>query len=145
MPNLNQLILTGADYKLLIDVPNPITGGFQSFVIKTAESLSWDIAQEDETVHAIGTIYPIAEKSNAKTYKGTLVLQMGEINAILLITGLNDATQLKGCTLAITAIQGGVARVFNNVNFNTERNTVRAKDKVTPVTMDWKGLGVNVA
>lgn len=144
MPNLNQLVLTGADYKLLVDVPTPV-GGFTSFVIKTAESLSYEVQVEDESVHAVGTIYPIAEKSNAKSYRGTLVIQMGELNAILLLLGLNDATQLKGCTLAITAVQGAYARVFNNVNFNTERNTIRAKDKVTPVTMDWKGLGVNVA
>lgn len=145
MPNLNQLILTGADYKVLIDVPNAVGPGFSSFVLKTVESISWDIQQEDETVHAVGSIYPIAEKSNAKSYRGTLVLQAGEINAILLGLGLNDATQMKQCTLAITAIQGGFARVFNNVNFNTERESVRAKDKVTPITMDWKALGVNVA
>lgn len=144
MPNLNQLVLTGADYKVLIDVPNA-AGGFTAYVLKTAESLTYDIQEEDESIHAIGTVYPIAEKSNAKSYRGSLALQMGELNAILLLAGLNDATQMKGCTLGITAVQGGFARIFNNVNFNTERLPIRAKDKMTVVTMDWKGLGVNAA
>jgi len=144
MPNLDQLVQTAADYKLMVDVPLP-AGGFAAFVLKTADAMSYDVQVEDETINAIGTVYPIAEKSNGKTYRGSLGIQMGELNAILLSCGYNDATQLQGCTLALTAIQGGFARIFKEVNFNTERLSIRAKDKQTIATMEWKAVGVNVA
>lgn len=144
MPDLNQLVLTGADYKILADVPNA-AGGFTAYQILTAQEISYDVTVEDETVYAVGTILPIAEKSNAKAYKGTLSLEMGELNAIVSLAGRNDATQLVGLTLAITAIQGAFVRVFTSVNINTEGLSVKAKDKHTPVKCDWKGLGVNNA
>jgi len=144
MPDLSPLVQTAADYKLMIDVP--IAGGaFAAFVIKTADALSYDIQVEDETINAISTPFPIAEKSNGKTYRGSLAIQMGELNAILLSTGYNDASQLQGCTLALTAIQGGFARIFRGVNFNTERLSIRAKDKQSIATMEWKAVGVNAA
>lgn len=144
MPDLRQLVITAAEYKVMLDVPNAVAG-YNAYVLKTAETLSYEIQVEDETVHAISTRYPIAEMSNAKSYRGSLGLQAGELNAILLLAGLNDATELIGCTLAVSAIKGGFVRVFEGVNFNTERLSIRAKDKQTIATSDWKGLGVNNA
>lgn len=144
MPNLNQLVLTGADYKILVDVPNAAANGFVAYPLLTVQELSYDVEVEDESVYAVGTRLPIAEKSNSKSYKGKLILQMGEMNAILLLAGANDATDIVGCTLGITAIQGGFARVFTAVNFNTEGLAVKAKDKHTVVSVNWKGLGVNL-
>lgn len=142
--NYGQLVLTGADYIIMIDVPNAL-GAFNHKQILTAQEMEYDIAVEDESVHAISTILPIAEKSNAKTFKGTLILEAGELNALLQEVGLNDASQLQGCTLAITAIVGAFARVFTGVNFNGEKLGIKAKDKHTPITLPWKGLGVNLA
>lgn len=142
MPNLGQLVLTGAEYKVLIDVPNK-AGGTTAYVILTGQELSYDIEVEDETVYAIGTKLPIAEMSNAKSFKGKLSLQAGEMNVIIALAGLNDATNLVGCTLAVTAIKGAFARVFTNVNFNTESLAIKAKDKHTVINSNWKGLGVN--
>lgn len=145
MPNnLTVLVLTGADFKVLVDVPKQSGAGTVAYQIMTGIELSYDIEVEDESVYAIGTKYPIAEESNAKSYKGKLSLQTGELNAIVSLAGLNDATDLKGCTLAITAIQGGFARVFTSVNFNSENFSVKAKDKQTPISINWKGLGVNL-
>lgn len=144
MPELGQLVITSADYKIQLSVPNA-AGGITPFILRTVETLTYDIQEEDETVHAVGTAYPIAEKSNAKTYGGTLVLQAGEANAILLSLGLNDWTQLKNCELGAVAIQGAFARVFHSLNYNSERLSVRAKDKMTMITSNWKALGVNAA
>lgn len=147
MPNLNQLVLSAAEYKTAFDVPvlNGPANQFVTYLLKTTAVLNYDIAVEDETVHAIGTILPIAEMQNAKSYAGTLEMQMGELNAILGLAGLNDATQLVGVTLGITAIKGAFARVFYYLNVNGERLQVRAKDKMTLVTMPWKAIGVNNA
>lgn len=145
MPNLNQLVLTAADYKTAFDVPVAGGPGSVYYQLKTTAVLNYDIAVEDETVHAIGTILPIAEMQNAKSYAGTLEMQMGELNAILLLAGLNDATQLVGITFGITAYKGGFSRIFYYLNVNGERLAVRAKDKATLVTMPWKAIGVNLA
>lgn len=141
--NLNQLVQTGADYKISIDVPNAVTGGSTAFMIQTAQEFSYDIEVEDESIYAIGVRKPIAEKSNAKSYKGKLVLQSGEANAIIGLSGLNDATNVQGCTLGIGALQGAFGRVFEAVNFNSESLNVKAKDKQTPISINWKGIGVN--
>lgn len=140
--NLNQLVFTGADYKIVVSVPN-ISGTRIPYTILTAQEHQHDIEVEDESVYAIGKRNPIAEKSNAKSYKGKLILQAGEVNAILLLTGLNDATSIQDATLAITAIAGGFSRVFQSVNFNTENLNVKAKDKHTVVSINWKGIAVN--
>lgn len=140
--NLNALVFTGADYKIVISVPNA-AGTNTPFTLLTAQEHQHDIEVEDESVYAIGKRNPIAEKSNSKSYKGKLILQAGEVNAILLLTGLNDATSIQGATLAITAISGGFSRVFQAVNFNTENLNVKAKDKHTVVSINWKGIAVN--
>jgi hypothetical protein len=140
--NLNQLVLTGSDYKIVVAVTNQ-AGVVTPYTIQTALEYSHDIEVEDESIYAIGKITPIAEKSNAKSYKGKIIMQAGEVNAILLLTGLNDATSIQGCTLAISALQGAFARVFQAVNFNTENLNVKAKDKHTPISINWKGIGVN--
>lgn len=143
MPDLGQLIQTGADYKIVLDVPNALGTNSVAYPILTAQDFSYDVEVEDETIYAIGFRNPIGEKSNAKSYKGKITMQAGEVNAIMLLAGLNDATQIVGAVLAITAIQGGFARVFTGVNFNTESLAVKAKDKQTIISINWKGVGVN--
>lgn len=146
MPNLDQLVITSADYKIVLDIQlSDGSGNTVAFPILTCQDLSYDIEVEDETVYAIGTIEPIAEKSNAKSYKGKIAVEAGEANAILLSTGLNDTTQIVGATLAIAAIQGAFARVFKAVNFNSENLAIKAKDKHSVINVAWKGLGVNNA
>ena len=143
MPNLNQLVLTGADFKVLINVPNAL-GAYTPYVLKTAKTLDYEVMLEDEVIHVIGSKLPIANKTNAKSYKGKLVVQLGEMNAIVGLAGYNDATDLQGCTLSITAIQGAFERTFTSLNFLTETASLTAKSKETPVTMNWSALGVNL-
>lgn len=143
MSDKSALIMNAADYKISVDVPNALTGNFNLYVFGTIQEIGYDIEVEDETIYAVGTVTPIAEESNAKSYKGKLTAEAGEINAILGLTGKNDATSVQGATLGIIGIKGGFARVFTGVNFNTESLNIKAKDKHTPITINWKGLSVN--
>lgn len=137
MAQLNQLVITAAEYKVILIIPNAGT-----FPILTADSVSWNNSREEETVYAIGEEEPIAAKRNAAKYTGKLSLQMGEISSILSISGLRDATQIAGATLAITALRGGFGRVYSGLNINTESLDVKAKDKQTIVSLDWTALSI---
>lgn len=138
MPNLNQLILTAADYKVLLNIP-----GKGAFPLLTLETIDQDIAREQETIYAIGEEKPIAEKTNAVKYAGKLTIQVGEISAILQLCGFIESTMIKGATLAITAIQGGFSRVYSGLNINTEGISVKAKDKQSMANLTWAALDVS--
>jgi hypothetical protein len=139
MPSqLNKLIFTAADYKVLLIIP-----GVSSFILLTAEGYGMENAREEEMIYAIGQEEPIGNKRNAAKYSGKLSMQMGELNAILLASGLVEATQIAGVTLAISALQGGFNRVYSNVNINSESLDVKAKDKQTVVSMAWTATGIS--
>lgn len=135
--NLNQLILTAADYKVLLNIP-----GKGAFPLLTLDSISSTIAKEQETIYAIGEENPIGEKSNAKKYSGKLSIQVGEISAVLMLCGFIESTQITGATLAITAIQGGFSRVYSGMNINTENIDIKAKDKQSMASLDWNSISV---
>lgn len=137
MPNLNSLILTAADYKVMLVVP-----GVASFPIITADSINWSNAREEETIYAIGEEDPIGAKRNATKYSGKLSMQVGEMSAILQSAGLVDMTQIANATLAITAVQGGFARTYSGMNINTETVDVKAKDKQSMVSLDWTATAI---
>jgi hypothetical protein len=138
MPQLNQLILTAADYKVIMNVP-----GQGTFPIQTAESFSWDNSREDETIYAIGEEDPIGEKRNGAKYSGRLAMQVGELNAILQLLGLVEASQIANITFSITAIQGGFSRTYSGFNINSESVDIKAKDKHSVANMAWKALSIN--
>lgn len=137
MPNLNSLVLTAADYKVMLVVPN-----VGSFPIITADSISWQNAREEETIYAIGEENPIAAKRNATKYSGKLSIQVGEMSAILQSAGLVDTTQIANATLAITAVQGGFSRTYSGMNINTESVDVKAKDKQSMASLDWTATAI---
>jgi len=136
MPNLDALILTAADYKVLM-----IVNG-KTFPLQTLDTIGQNTAREQETVYAIGTEQPIAEKRNGVKYAGKLTIQVGEIAAILQLCGLQESTQISGATLAITAVRGGFSRVYSGMNINTEDIDIKAKDKQTTANLDWAAVSV---
>jgi len=138
MPQLNQLILTAADYKVILNIP-----GNGTFPLQTCETFSWDNAREDETIYAIGTEDPIGEKRNAAKYSGKLSLQVGELNAILQSIGLVEGSQIVGATFSITAVQGGFNRTYTGFNINSEGVDIKAKDKHSLANLSWKALAIN--
>lgn len=138
MPNLNSLILTSADYKVMLVVP-----GIAAIPIITADAISWSNAREEETIYAIGEENPIGAKRNANKYSGKFSLQVGEMSAILQLAGLVDMTQIAGATLAITALQGGFSRTYSGMNINTEAVDIKAKDKQSMVSLDWTATSIS--
>lgn len=135
MPNYNPLILTGADYKLFLGIAG---GGV--YPLKTTDSIDLTTAVEEELIYAVGEEDAIGNKKNARKRSGKLSMQVGEINAILELEGLIDATFITGATLAATAIQGGFARTWKGVNINTEAIAVKGKDKQSLCAMDFTAL-----
>jgi hypothetical protein len=137
MANLNSLILTAADYKVMLVIPNA-----GSYPILTADSINWSNAREEETIYAIGEEEPIGAKRNAAKYSGKFSIQVGEMSAILQSAGLLEMTQIAGATLAITAVQGSFARTYAGMNINTESVDVKAKDKQSMVSLDWTATAI---
>lgn len=137
MPNLNQLILTGGDYKIML-----IINGGGSYPILTAETLDYDDSSEGETVWGIGSEDPIGEKSNNNKFSGSLSLQAGELNAILLIEGMKSAIQIRNATLALTAVVGGFSKVWGGVNINKAKGGAKRKDKETLTALDFAALSI---
>lgn len=134
MPQLNQLILRAADYKVLLIIDNV------SYPILTGETFDWTTTREPETIYAIGTEDPIGEKRNAVKYSGKLSLQHGEMSAILQLAGYTEATQVSGCTIAIASLNGVFSHVWGQANLNTESVSVKAKAVQTLINIDWNAL-----
>lgn len=137
MANLNSLILTSADYKVMLVVP-----GNAAFPILTADSISWTVEREEESIYSIGEENPIGNKRNATKYSGKFSIQVGEMSAILQSAGLLESTQIANATLAVTAIQGGFSRTFSGMNINTESVDIKAKDKQSMASLDWTATAI---
>lgn len=135
--NANQLIFTGADFKIFLS----ISGG-ATYPLITGDSVAPTTAKEEELIYAIGDEDPIGNKQNARSRKLKISMQLGELQAILDLEGLLDATDIKGATVAITAIQGAFARTYKGVNFNTEGFDIKRKDKETIASMDCTALSM---
>lgn len=140
MPNLNQLIITSALYKILLVIPTAL--GSLSFSLLTVSGIDWNDASEGEDIYACGTEEPIGNKTNANSYKGKLNLQIGEMNAILAASGFDSAIRIRGGTLAITALVGRYAKVYKNVNILTDSSSIKAKDKESLTSLDFNAIGL---
>lgn len=140
MPNLNQLIITSAFYRIILVVPTAI--GSLTFPLLTVSSVDWNDASEGEDIYAIGTEEPIGNKTNANKYSGKLSLQVGELNAILSGSGFNSAIRIRNATLAITALTGGYAKTYKNVNILTDSSATKAKDKESLTSLDFNAIGL---
>jgi hypothetical protein len=137
MPNLNQLILTGADWKIFLSIPG---GG--TYPLKTTDSFSYNVTAENELIYAVGETEPIGNKANAKGYQCSLSMQQGEVNAILQIEGLQSMANIRNAVVGATAIQGGMNKTFTGVNIHSEAGDVKRKDKETLVKMDVTALSL---
>ena len=131
MPNLNSIILTAAEYKTALSVP-----GSGVFILKTAESISWNHAVENELIYAVGDTNAIGNKQNATKYSGKLTMQAGEMELILLATGLQSAIQIPNATLSIIATGSTLNKTYTGICINTEDVSIKAKDKQSMVSLD---------
>lgn len=135
MPNLNKLILTGADYKIFLALSTGVT-----YPLLTVDSINLDIAVEEELIYAVGEEDAIGNKQNSRKFTGKLSMQVGEISAILLLNGLTDATRITNATLACTAAVGGFQRTLRSANINTETIDIKRKDKESLVSMNMTAI-----
>lgn len=140
MPNLNQLIITSADYKIMLIVLT--ASGSRSFPLLTVDSIDWEDASENEDIYAVGTEDPIGNKSNANKYSGKITLEIGESNALLSVCGFNSAIRIRNATLAITAIVGAYSKVYNAVNINRDASSTKAKDKSSMTSWDFSAVSL---
>lgn len=136
MPNYNQLILTGADYKFFLNIPG---GG--TYPLLTLESMDMDISVEEELIYALSEEDAIGNKTNARQYKGKFTIQVGEILAILALEGFLNATFIKSATIAVTAIVGGFQRTFTQVNITSDNISLKAKEKQSLANCNFTALG----
>lgn len=135
MPNLNKLILTGADYKIFLALSTGVT-----YPLLTVESINLDISVEEELIYVVGEEDAQGNKQNARKAGGKITMQVGEISAILLLNGLTDATRITGATLACTALVGGFQRTLRSVNINSETIDIKRKDKESLSSMNMTAL-----
>ncbi len=140
MANLNQLVITSAGYRIILKVPTA-TGSI-AFPLLTVASIDWNDASENEDIYAIGQEDPIGNKSNANKYSGKISLQVGEANALLSLSGYNSFIRVRGATLAITALTGGYAKTYLNVNINSDMSSTKAKDKESLTGIDFNAIGL---
>ena len=138
MPNLNSVIYTSSDYKIVISVSG-IT-----VPLSTVESFDHSASKEAEAIYACGTDEPIGIKSNKSSYKGKLTIQKGELEALLLALGYAAATQIRNATIAITAFNGiSFAKIYRSCVITGDDNSVKAGDKQSLVNLPFESIGIS--
>ena len=141
MPNYNALIYTAADYKYILLVSNA-AGQYIPFPLLTAVSMGDSHKTEDETIFAIGEADPIGEKTNGNQYTGKLEIQNGEMNNILRVLNIASPIFIKGAQIAKTTYDGLINQVYSGVNIISADFDMKAKDKSTVVSCNWKAVGL---
>lgn len=136
MPNYNTLIYTAADYKLLL-----LDGG-TPLPLLTLSAFDASVKTEDETIFAIGEVEPIGEKSNGTQYTGKLEIQAGELYAYMKIKGYANPTEIRNANLALTSLDGLINFVYSGVNIISGDFSIKAKDKQSMISMNWKAVSV---
>jgi hypothetical protein len=137
MPNFNPLIYSAAEFKLILLING------HPYPLFTADNMSFNTAEEGETIYAIGTEEPIGEKKNAKSYKGKVSVQLGELNIILVAEGLTNAIQISNAQLGFSTTDGLIQRIFGGMNILSEDIDIKRKDKETIVPMNWAAVSQN--
>lgn len=137
MANQNAVVYTSSDYSITLNV-----GGSKN-ILATCEEVKYGSKIESDFLHAVGSDYPVALKSNAITYEGNLTLQAGELEAILKAKGVLFLTEVKDNVIVISALNGNFIRTFNSVIFDSHEGGTKAKDKDSKITINWKGLSAN--
>lgn len=136
MANLNPLVYTAAEYKLVL------LYNASAYPLLTVSDFGADVKVEDETIYAIGQNDPIAEKTNGEQITGKFTIQAGELANILNTQGLATAARIRGAVLAISTIDGLINKVYGGVNITSEGSSVKAKDKNTPVELNYKAVNI---
>lgn len=135
MPNLNQLIINSATCSIMITIPTAF--GNRTFPLLTVANFDFNDSSSGELIYAIGSRRAIGNQSNEDKFDGKISMQLGEINAILLICGLQSSIQINGASIAVASLTGAFVKSYQDVNCNTDSSSIKAKDKETLVGIDW--------
>lgn len=141
-PNLNQLIINSATCSIWITIPT--LQGLLPFQLLTVQNFDFNDTASGELIYAIGYRDPIGNQSNENKYDGKLSMQLGELNAILLICGFSSSIQINGAQLAVAALTGGFQKSYQSVNINSDSSSIKAKDKETLVSLDFLAIGLGI-
>jgi hypothetical protein len=134
--DFNKLIFTSSDYKMVVSV-NGVT-----VPITILESFDYGAKKESEYIHRIGSDEPAGLKTNASTYPGKISMEAGELEIFLAKLGYVFVTQITGATISIVTPYGDLVKVFKGCVFESHDGTVKAKDKRSLITMDFKAVSV---
>lgn len=139
-PNLNQLIINSATCSIWITIPTAL--GLQAFQLLTVQNFDFNDTASGELIYAIGQRDPIGNQSNENKYDLKFTMQLGELNAILLICGFISSIQINGAQVAVAALTGGFQKSYQSVNINSDSSSIKAKDKETLVSLDGLAIGL---
>ena len=134
--NLNGLVFTSSDYKLGLSL------GLITIPVLTLEEVKYTITGDLDYTYIIGSTEPVSVKTNNSSYKGTLIMQSGELEALLALNGFVFVTQVINGTISIVALANNergspLVKVFRNVVFTEHSGGTKAKDKDSKVTLNW--------
>jgi|GEM_PF-1669080 hypothetical protein len=136
--NLEALIITAAEYKIVLNAGGVIIPLF------SLESFDINFDRESKTIYAIGQEEPIGTKRNAAKYTGSIGVQVGEIMTALKLLGLVEPTQISGGVLAFASLNPlGLQCVFESVNINSGKLSVKSQDKDSIVNLSWEAISVS--
>ena len=135
--NYNKLIFTSSDYKLAVSA-----GGI-TVPLSIVESFDYGAKKESEYIHRIGSDEPAGLKSNASTYPGKISMEVGELEIFLKLLGFIFITQVTDATVSIVTPFGDIVKIFNGCIFESDDRSVKAKDKRSLVSFDFKAVSVD--
>jgi hypothetical protein len=138
-----------ADFEHLVIVPSEYSVTWlvngHAYKLNTLESVDLSIDIETKDSFFIGQEDVGATPRNNRKFSGSMNLQAGEVMDILNKESLNDATQIKGATLAIIGTNTdnfNFKRIVTGQNINSEKLSLRSTDKETIIPLTFTGKGV---
>lgn len=137
MANQNGVIYTAADYKISWTVNGT------NYQLQVVESFDWGSKLESEYIHTIGTKEPVGLKTNTFTYPGKFQIENGELEKMLIEQSLIDATHAEESIISIVSFDGNYKRTFESVVIESNDNSIKAKDKRSLVSIDFKAISYN--
>ena len=140
--NLNALIYTSSDYKIVISARGGFLLPHVVMPLLTVESLDHGSKKEHEYIHSIGSDEPVGLKTNTSTYPGKITCEAGELIAYLAAMGLTMATQITDATISVVSFDGLYAFIYKGVVITSDDKSIKAKDKRSLVTLSFEAVGV---
>lgn len=132
----SKLFFPASDYKITISCNGIMVP------LMLVESFDYSRKIETEVFHAIGSIEPQGIQSNTATYEGKIQIEAGELQLFLIALGYQFASEISGATIAICTSFGDIVKIFKNCALGSDDRSVKAKEKRSLASIDFKSTGV---